>query len=71
LKPTAREHLARIRRLSEIVVLYGHVVSRLEEPRPGYIVQEDESQVVAKPTDSSVFCRRVCIRARTVTSPSQ
>jgi hypothetical protein len=49
LKPTAHEHLARVRRLSEIVELYGHSMSRLEERRPGYIVYEDEFQVVAEP----------------------
>jgi len=49
LKDTAAEHLAQMRRLAEILDRYGHRVSMLREMRPGYVVHEDEFQVVAEP----------------------
>lgn len=49
LKADAREHVARMRSLSEILEEYGFPSSVLRSTRPGYIVYEDDFQVVAEP----------------------
>ena len=49
LKPTAVDHLARMRALAAILEQHGHPVSQITTERPGYVVFEDEHQVVAEP----------------------
>lgn len=49
LKDTARDHLGRMRELSQVLERYGQHVSVLKDARPGYVVYEDEFQVVAEP----------------------
>jgi hypothetical protein len=48
-KYTAREFIARMAELAAVVVERGRIVERLTTDRPGYIVYEDEYQVVAEP----------------------
>lgn len=48
-KDSAAEHLLRIREIVAILEEHGSKVSMLETQRPGYIVYEDEFQVVAEP----------------------
>jgi len=49
LKDTAAEHLARMHRITGILERHGHAVMMLSEPRVGYVIHEDEFQVVAEP----------------------
>ena len=49
LKDTATEHLARIHRITRILERHGHAVMMLSETRVGYVIHEDEFQVVAEP----------------------
>jgi hypothetical protein len=49
LKPTANEHVAKMRALITIIENNGYQVSQITTDRPGYIVFEDEHQVVAEP----------------------
>lgn len=52
-KDTAHEHLARVRELVVILEHHGVSVRMLKTNRVGYIVYEDEFQIVAEPfTDS-------------------
>jgi hypothetical protein len=48
-KHTAREHLAQIRVLVEILKHHGVAVRMLRTDRVGYVVYEDEFQIVAEP----------------------
>ncbi len=49
-KPSAVEHVRRLRRLAELVEILGQIeVHELRTDRPGYIVFEDDHQVVALP----------------------
>ena len=48
-KPTARDHIARMRLLVTILEENGRTVNQIITRRPGYIVYEDEHQVVAEP----------------------
>ena len=49
LKPTADEHIAKIRALITILEKNGYHVSQITTDRPGYVVFEDDHQVVAEP----------------------
>jgi hypothetical protein len=49
LKPTAVEHIARMRALIAILEKNGYPVSQITTDRPGYVVFEDDHQVVAEP----------------------
>ena len=49
LKPTANEHIPRFWALKQILERHGHQVSFIKVQRPGYIVYEDENQIVAEP----------------------
>jgi hypothetical protein len=49
LKPTAREHIAQMRALVAILEGNGYRVSQITTDRPGYVVFEDDHQVVAEP----------------------
>jgi hypothetical protein len=49
LKPAAVEHLARMRELADVLERNGIRVSQITTDRPGYVVFEDDYQVVAEP----------------------
>ena len=49
LKPTAVEHIAKMRALIVILEENGYRVSQITTKRPGYVVFEDDHQVVAEP----------------------
>lgn len=49
LRDTASEHLAQLRALADEVRACGYEVVELRETRPGYVVHEDDLQVVAEP----------------------
>jgi hypothetical protein len=48
-KDNAAECLSRMHRMKGILEKYGHPVTMLAETRIGYVVYEDEFQVVAEP----------------------
>jgi hypothetical protein len=48
-RDTALQHIARMHDLKFIAESHGYVVSVIREDRVGYIVYEDENQVVAEP----------------------
>ena len=48
-KPTATNHLVSMRELATVLDQYGLSVGQLVSERPGYIVYEDEHQVIAEP----------------------
>ncbi len=48
-KHTASEHLARVRELAAILDNHGVPVRTLKAQRVGYVVYEDEYQIVAEP----------------------
>jgi hypothetical protein len=48
-KDTAHEHIARVRELAVILEHHGVSVRMLKASRVGYIVYEDEFQIVAQP----------------------
>ena len=49
LKPTALEHIAKMHALVVILEKNGHQVYQVTTDRPGYVVFEDDYQVVAEP----------------------
>jgi hypothetical protein len=49
LKPMASEHIAKMRELIAILERNGYQVSQMTTDRPGYVVFEDDHQVVAEP----------------------
>jgi hypothetical protein len=49
LKPAAAEHIAKMRTLTAILEENGYLVSQITTERPGYVVFEDDHQVVAEP----------------------
>ena len=49
LRDSAREHCARMFQLKEILEELGHRVSVIHDSRAGYVVYQDEHQVVAEP----------------------
>ena len=53
LKDTAKEHIDKMREVAEILGRYGHRAEMVKESRPGYVVYEDEFQVVAEPFANS------------------
>jgi len=48
-RDTSTECLARMHRLKETLESYGHPVTVIRETRVGYVVYEDDLQVVAEP----------------------
>jgi hypothetical protein len=48
-KDTADEHIRRAREMAAIVSAAGYVMREIRTDKPGYIVYEDEHQVVAEP----------------------
>lgn len=49
LKSTAEEHLENMRALIGILEDQGHQVTMIKTLRPGYVVYEDDFQIVAEP----------------------
>jgi hypothetical protein len=49
LKPAAAEHIAKMRELTVILEENGYRVSQVTTDAPGYLVFEDDHQVVAEP----------------------
>lgn len=47
-KPTAREFIDRIADLAAVLTEHGYHVERLTTERPGYVVYEDDYQIVAE-----------------------
>jgi hypothetical protein len=47
-KPTAKEFIAHMQTLAVVLEEHGHHTERLTTDRPGYVVYEDEHQVVAE-----------------------
>lgn len=48
-KPSARQHLARMHRMAAILRNQGYHVTMTKTRKPGYLIYEDEHQVVAEP----------------------
>jgi hypothetical protein len=49
LRASASEHVSRIRRVAQLVEAAGIPVEEIRTDRPGYVVYEDEHQVIALP----------------------
>lgn len=49
IKPEASAHIAKMREIAELLKEQGFHVSQLQTRRPGYIVYEDDHQIVAEP----------------------
>ena len=58
-RPTAREHLARAHDMVNILEENGVFVRRIKAPKVGYVVYEDEHQVVAEPVADMFFMKGV------------
>jgi hypothetical protein len=48
-RDSATEHLARMHSMKAVVESYGHPVTVVRESRVGYVVYEDDVQVIAEP----------------------
>ena len=48
-KPNAMEHVTRAYELAEMLSQHGYYIEVLKSPRPGYVVFEDEFQLIAEP----------------------
>lgn len=48
-RDSATEHIARVQQLGIVLEAHGYHVSMLREERLGYVVYEDEHQVIAEP----------------------
>jgi hypothetical protein len=48
-KPTAKEHIDKMRQLTAIIEGHGIHVHVIRTDRPGYVVYEDEYQITAEP----------------------
>jgi len=58
-KASAREHIARARELAAILERHDILTEMLQTDRPGYIVYEDEFQVLAEPFRSESSDRAI------------
>ena len=54
-RPTAREHLARAHEMADILEENGVFVWQIKAPKVGYVVYEDEHQVVAEPVADMIL----------------
>ena len=63
LKSTASEHVGKMRELSAVLERNGIEVSELRTSRPGYLIFEDEHQVVAEPFRSEPVVRRQALKS--------
>ena len=48
-KDTAAQHIARMREIGDVLERNGHHVTMLTERKLGYVVYEDDHQVIAEP----------------------
>lgn len=48
-KSSATSHISKIRELALLLKDLGHTIDELHTKRPGYVVYEDEYQIVAEP----------------------
>lgn len=53
IRASAHDHMRRLRRIAELLQSIGTSVDELRTTRPGYILYEDEHQVVALPFDGT------------------
>lgn len=53
-KPTAKEHLAKGFELATLLVGNGYPIEVLKSTNPGYVVYEDEYQLVAEPFSDTI-----------------
>ena len=53
-KPTAREHIAKAFELKSILDDNGYFIEVLKEDRIGFVVYEDEHQIVAEPFSETI-----------------
>jgi len=53
-KPSATEHIARAYELTSILNDHGYLIEVIKEQRVGYILYEDEYQIVAEPFTETV-----------------
>lgn len=53
-KDTAREHIARMHALVQVLQAHGVDVEILRTERPGYVVYEDQHQVTAEPFNETI-----------------
>jgi putative lipoic acid-binding regulatory protein len=49
LKPTASAHIDKMRQLVALLDRHDHTVEMLTSDRPGYVVYEDDAQLIAEP----------------------
>jgi hypothetical protein len=49
IKPSAQEHIAKMRALVLILENNGYCVSQITTTRPGYVIFQDDHQVIAEP----------------------
>src|SRR5205085_6434012 len=49
LKPSSTEYISKMRELSDVLTRNGYLVSQITTDRPGYVVFEDDHQIVAEP----------------------
>ena len=57
-KPSAREHIARAYEMVCLLEQNGVYVQAIKTRRPGYIVYQDEHQVVAEPFADGLLRRK-------------
>jgi hypothetical protein len=48
-KPEAVEHIDRMRSIAAVLEAYDHLTSQISTEKPGYVVYEDNHQIVAEP----------------------
>ena len=53
-KDTSHQHIAKMREISAILVELGYSVNERATSRPGYVVYENEIQIVAEPFSENV-----------------
>ncbi len=53
-KPTSHSHVNKIRELLATLAEYGYTYNQIHTSRPGYIVYEDEHQIVAEPFSDTI-----------------
>lgn len=53
-KDSAKEHISRTREVAELLEKYGIEVTMLKSRRPGYVVYESRTQIVAEPYSDTV-----------------
>lgn len=54
-KPGAQEHISKAREIIAIIERNGVLIREISTDRPGYVVYEDEFQIVAEPFSDTPF----------------